>query len=120
MKTTEIKSNAAVSRIAYFAERLQALVMEAQSEGVQLDIPTIEPKPELKKANAYAEQRVVAMAVPARFDHRYYDRPLFVQARGIIDLRTDDVEDMQLVKPTDLLYVEKSLRPTTTTNKEKQ
>jgi hypothetical protein len=107
MKTTEIAATAETQRILYFAERLRDLVMEASENGIQLSIPEIEDKPEIKKKQPFYTQYRTLMTIPCRFDHQFLGQPLYVSASAIIDTRPKkNVLDLAILRPADLVYGE--------------
>lgn len=101
MKTTEVKNNEATKRINEYADRLRDLVIDALSEGIQLEIPVIEHGGALKKKTSDVEQHVASAAIPARWEHPYYSQPLWVRARGVIVVSQPDFEDNRVLPAKD-------------------
>jgi hypothetical protein len=103
VKTIEVKNNEATKRINVYAERLRELVIDALSEGIQLEIPVIERGGALNKKSHGVEQYVVTAAIPNRWQHPYYNQPLWVRARGVIVNCQPDYEENRVLPPNDEL-----------------
>ncbi len=104
MKTIEIKTDDAVGVITQFAERLRDLVLDAQDHGVQLMLPVPTPKAILAEDHPDIEQHIVSAAVPARYEHRFYNQVLQVQAFGIVDTKVLDGGRRQVVRARDMVF----------------
>lgn len=102
MKTVQAQHNEATDRINWFAQKLRDLVQEAASEGVLLAIPDTALKAEFAKRNdPFTQYRAVA-AIPAQFEHKFFNEPGHVIAAGIIG--KDDLGNPQIVRPNDLRH----------------
>jgi hypothetical protein len=102
MKSVEISTDTDKLRVTKFAERMRDLVIEARSQGVQLSMPVIEDKPELKKKTSQFQHYKVSVEIPQYFGHHFLGEPTYVTASAVLDDRPrSSAHDSRIVPPFD-------------------